>query len=262
MDLDPTTGTFTKIAEVLNTDSGGRVNSHIIFVRTYLISGWWSNGMWLSFLFGVRILETMIDCIRHERDTRGTSVAAIWPVDSSTKHKRMKLFKLCIGSGVYKFLNRWPTALESPGHRILNYNDGDDDKDVTVAWVTKDDAITGVSGNNVLDSNGDREPDYWITDMDPSTGIFVKVAEVANTDSGGRVNITTICLNHFPNHPNSISIDSKWGSRRFYTGRILVDLLSRRYGNSPCLQGTTRPPTVHVPQRTRTFTHTLVLLAT
>jgi len=47
--------------------------------------------------------------------------------------------------------------------------------------------ITGISGNVVLDDKGDREPDYWITDMDPVTGIFVKIAEVLNTDNGARV---------------------------------------------------------------------------
>jgi len=44
-----------------------------------------------------------------------------------------------------------------------------------------------MSGNVVLDNNGDREPDYWITDMDPATGIFHKMAEVLNTDGGERV---------------------------------------------------------------------------
>ena len=44
----------------------------------------------------------------------------------------------------------------------------------------------------VLDDKGDREPDYWITDMDPMTGVFVKIAEVLNTDDGARV--TTILM--------------------------------------------------------------------
>jgi len=39
----------------------------------------------------------------------------------------------------------------------------------------------------MLDSNGDREPDYWISDMDPTTGAFVKIAEMLNTDGGLRV---------------------------------------------------------------------------
>ena len=39
----------------------------------------------------------------------------------------------------------------------------------------------------MLDNKGDREPDYWITDMDPITGTFVKIAEVLNTDNGARV---------------------------------------------------------------------------
>ena len=46
-----------------------------------------------------------------------------------------------------------------------------------------------MSGNIILDNNGDREPDYWITDMDPKTGIFEKLAEILNTDVEGRVNI-------------------------------------------------------------------------
>ena len=43
-----------------------------------------------------------------------------------------------------------------------------------------------MTGKLVLDSNGDREPDYWMTDMRPD-GSFVKIAEVLNTDDGGRV---------------------------------------------------------------------------
>ena len=44
-----------------------------------------------------------------------------------------------------------------------------------------------MTGNMVLDEYGDREPDYWISDMDPETGVFHKIAEVLNTDSGTRV---------------------------------------------------------------------------
>lgn len=40
----------------------------------------------------------------------------------------------------------------------------------------------------VLDQNGDREPDYWITDMMPN-GTFVRIAEVLNADSGARVSV-------------------------------------------------------------------------
>lgn len=56
--------------------------------------------------------------------------------------------------------------------------------------------VTGVTGNVVLDSYGDREPDYWIMDMDPVTGIFTRIAEVLNTDSGGRVNSHTYSYNY------------------------------------------------------------------
>jgi len=45
----------------------------------------------------------------------------------------------------------------------------------------------------VLDDNGDREPDYWISDMDPTTGIFLKIAEVLNTDNGERVLYSSLC---------------------------------------------------------------------
>ena len=47
--------------------------------------------------------------------------------------------------------------------------------------------VTGMSGMVVLDNNGDREPDYWISDMDPASGIFLRIAEVLNTDNGERV---------------------------------------------------------------------------
>ena len=45
----------------------------------------------------------------------------------------------------------------------------------------------GMTGELVLDENGDRQPDYWITDMNID-GTFVKIAEVLNTDLGKRVN--------------------------------------------------------------------------
>ena len=48
-------------------------------------------------------------------------------------------------------------------------------------------SFKGYSGTVVLDLYGDREPDFWITDMDPDTGAFVKIAEVKNYDLGVRV---------------------------------------------------------------------------
>lgn len=44
----------------------------------------------------------------------------------------------------------------------------------------------GVSGKVILDEFGDREPDYWITDMAPN-GTFIKIAEVVNLDLDQRV---------------------------------------------------------------------------
>ncbi|CAD5126154.1 DgyrCDS14322 [Dimorphilus gyrociliatus] len=48
----------------------------------------------------------------------------------------------------------------------------------------KEKFFQGMSGNIVLDGNADREPDFWIMDMNPATGIFEKMAEVLNTDDG------------------------------------------------------------------------------
>jgi len=45
-----------------------------------------------------------------------------------------------------------------------------------------------MSGKVILDNNGDREPDYWITDMAPN-GTFVKIAEVLNYDLDKRVSL-------------------------------------------------------------------------
>ena len=53
--------------------------------------------------------------------------------------------------------------------------------------------ISGMTGMVVLDSKGDREPDYWITDMAPN-GTFVKIAEVLNTNDGERVRL--LCIIH------------------------------------------------------------------
>ena len=50
-----------------------------------------------------------------------------------------------------------------------------------------------MTGLIILDQNGDREPDYWITDMMPN-GTFVKIAEVLNTDIGSRVSCQIISL--------------------------------------------------------------------
>ena len=58
-----------------------------------------------------------------------------------------------------------------------------------VAKNVRSRVFTGISGKVVMDINGDREPDYWITDMDPKTGYFVKVAEVINHDLGVRVSL-------------------------------------------------------------------------
>jgi len=44
----------------------------------------------------------------------------------------------------------------------------------------------GMTGKVILDEYGDREPDYWITDMAPN-GTFIKVAEVLNVDLNYRV---------------------------------------------------------------------------
>ena len=46
--------------------------------------------------------------------------------------------------------------------------------------------VLGMSGYVVLDERGDREPDYWITDMQ-SDGSFVIIAQVLNKDGYERV---------------------------------------------------------------------------
>ncbi|KAK2140351.1 hypothetical protein LSH36_1384g00003 [Paralvinella palmiformis] len=63
---------------------------------------------------------------------------------------------------------------------------GDATDGATVVSNMRGRVFSGVSGKVVLDDNGDREPDFWITDMDPKTGAFVKVAEVINYDLGVR----------------------------------------------------------------------------
>ena len=49
-----------------------------------------------------------------------------------------------------------------------------------------------MTGSVVLDQTGDREPDYWIMDVDPGRGSLVKIAEVLNRDNGERVTRTVI----------------------------------------------------------------------
>ena len=45
----------------------------------------------------------------------------------------------------------------------------------------------GMSGDVILDNMGDREPDFWVMDMDPNTGKFEKVTELVNFISGVKV---------------------------------------------------------------------------
>ncbi|ELT96323.1 hypothetical protein CAPTEDRAFT_189897, partial [Capitella teleta] len=59
---------------------------------------------------------------------------------------------------------------------------------VEASQVMTNPEYAGITGNLVLDDLGDREPDYWISDMNPFTGSFVKIAEVLNKDLGVRVN--------------------------------------------------------------------------
>ena len=59
----------------------------------------------------------------------------------------------------------------------------------------------GMTGSVVLDDGGDREPDYWITDMNPYTGYFVKIAEILNKDLGVRVS-----CNQTHNYADSIQV--------------------------------------------------------
>jgi len=46
--------------------------------------------------------------------------------------------------------------------------------------------LKGMSGKVILDDNGDREPDYWITDMAPN-GTFIKITEVLKFGLNRRV---------------------------------------------------------------------------
>ncbi len=43
-----------------------------------------------------------------------------------------------------------------------------------------------MTGNLIMDANGDREPDYTISDMDKD-GFFVKIAQVFHTGIGKKV---------------------------------------------------------------------------
>jgi atrial natriuretic peptide receptor A/atrial natriuretic peptide receptor B len=50
---------------------------------------------------------------------------------------------------------------------------------------------TGMTGSVIMDRNGDREPDYWITDM-ASNGSFIKIIEVTNVNVNNLVSIEPI----------------------------------------------------------------------
>ena len=79
----------------------------------------------------------------------------------------------------------------------------EDPRSVAIQSIKVLPLFPGMTGNVVLDEYGDREPDYWIMDMEPATGVFLKIAEILNTDSGGRVTrpsnvtLTLFCFNTF-----------------------------------------------------------------
>ena len=43
-----------------------------------------------------------------------------------------------------------------------------------------------------MDKRGDRDPDYWITDLNPTTGIFERLSELVNTFDNTRVCISRV----------------------------------------------------------------------
>lgn len=50
-----------------------------------------------------------------------------------------------------------------------------------------------MTGKVILDDVGDREPDYWITDMAPN-GSFVRIAEILNLDLRERASKERKCI--------------------------------------------------------------------
>ncbi|XP_014672057.1 PREDICTED: atrial natriuretic peptide receptor 3-like [Priapulus caudatus] len=62
---------------------------------------------------------------------------------------------------------------------------GDYRNGTLVAANAKNFFFKGISGNAIIDANGDRMPDYWITDMSPD-GTFIRIAELINTQQGRR----------------------------------------------------------------------------
>ena len=47
-----------------------------------------------------------------------------------------------------------------------------------------------MTGKVILDDAGDREPDYWVTDMAPN-GSFIRIAEVLNIGLNEKVSVLT-----------------------------------------------------------------------
>jgi len=45
-----------------------------------------------------------------------------------------------------------------------------------------------MTGTVILDDAGDREPDYWVTDMAPN-GSFIKIAEILNLGLDKKVSV-------------------------------------------------------------------------
>ncbi|ELU17880.1 hypothetical protein CAPTEDRAFT_101739, partial [Capitella teleta] len=73
---------------------------------------------------------------------------------------------------LYDAVMMYGLALNETLNKGLDASDG-----MNVVRNLRQKAFSGMTGSVVLDDGGDREPDYWITDMNPYTGYFVKIAE-------------------------------------------------------------------------------------
>ncbi|XP_077996444.1 atrial natriuretic peptide receptor 1-like [Glandiceps talaboti] len=82
---------------------------------------------------------------------------------------------------LYDALILYAIAINQTMSLNYNYKDGE-----VVLKQMKNKFFKGMTGNVLLDEYGDREPDFWITDLQPN-GIFEKMSEVVNLDDGTRI---------------------------------------------------------------------------
>ncbi|KAK2151074.1 hypothetical protein LSH36_376g01001 [Paralvinella palmiformis] len=119
------------------------------------------------------------------------------PTLPSNQSKIFKMSNYVYGDKYSPFLHDAVILYATALNQTMNIG-GDVRAGNIVAEQMRGRSFIGVSGIVVLDENGDRDPDYWITDMAPN-GTFIKIAEILNGDGATKIFRKDISPPRWPN---------------------------------------------------------------